>query len=309
MMYLQHFGLREVPFSITPDTAYFFSYGHYADALNTLLVALRSGEGFIKVTGEVGTGKTLLCRKLLNTLDKDFFTAYIPNPMVTPSGLLAGLATELGVTLSNRPYGQYQLQKLISDRLIELTAEGCKVVLCLDEAQAIPTDTLETLRLLTNLETEKYKLMQVVLFGQPELDDRLNTRQVRQLKQRISFSYRLEPIDREGLDSYVSHRLVVAGYQGGGLFEHGAMRTLYKCSRGIPRLINILSHKAMMAAYGRGDTTVDEQHMRLAVRDTEDAQLSRPPRRYWSWWLVAVTVLVSVIVFYWQGDRLPGVSL
>ncbi|MDZ7803679.1 MAG: AAA family ATPase [Thiohalophilus sp.] len=309
MMYLQHFGLREAPFSITPDTAYFFSYGHYADALNTLLVALRSGEGFIKVTGEVGTGKTLLCRKLLNSMDKEFVSAYIPNPQLSPYGLQAGLASELGIALSNRPYGHHQLQKMITDRLVELTSEGKKVVLCLDEAQAMPTETLETLRLLTNLETEKYKLLQVVLFGQPELDERLNTRQVRQLKQRITFSYRLEPIDREGLDSYVSHRLVVAGYQGGALFEHRAMRTLYKCSRGIPRLINILSHKAMMAAYGRGDTTVDEQHMRLAVKDTEDAQLSHPPRRHWPWWLAAVTVLVSVALLYWQGDRLQGVSL
>lgn len=307
MMYLQHFGLREAPFSLTPDTSYFFAYGHYADALNTLLVALRSGEGFIKVVGEVGTGKTLLCRKLLNTMDKDFVTAYIPNPMVTPSGLQAGLATELGVTLSNRPYGLYQLQKLITDRLIELTAEGKKVVLCLDEAQAMPIDTLETLRLLTNLETEKYKLLQVVLFGQPELDERLKSRQVRQLKQRITFSYRLEPIDRDGLDSYVSHRLVVAGYQGGALFELQAMRTLYKCSRGIPRLINILCHKAMMAAYGRGDTTVGQRHMRMAVRDTEDTQLSNPPRR-WPWWLAA-SALAAAALFYWQGDKMPGVSL
>jgi len=307
MMYLQHFGLREAPFSLTPDTSYFFAYGHYADALNTLLVALRSGEGFIKVVGEVGTGKTLLCRKLLNTMDRDFVTAYIPNPMVTPSGLLAGLATELGVTLSNRPYGLYQLQKMITDRLIELTGEGKKVVLCLDEAQAMPTDTLETLRLLTNLETEKYKLLQVVLFGQPELDERLKTRQVRQLKQRITFSYRLEPIDRDGLDSYVSHRLVVAGYQGGALFEHRAMRTLYKCSRGVPRLINILSHKAMMAAYGRGDTTVGQRHMRMAVRDTEDTQLSNPPRR-WPW-LLAATAMVVAMLFYWQGDKMPGISL
>ncbi|WP_416224192.1 ExeA family protein [Thiohalophilus sp.] len=306
-MYLQHFGLREAPFSLTPDTSYFFAYGHYADALNTLLVALRSGEGFIKVVGEVGTGKTLLCRKLLNTMDKDFVTAYIPNPMVTPSGLLAGLASELGITLSNRPYGLYQLQKMITDRLIELTGEGRKVVLCLDEAQAMPTDTLETLRLLTNLETEKYKLLQVVLFGQPELDERLNTRQVRQLKQRITFSYRIEPIDRDGLDSYVSHRLVVAGYQGGALFEHRAMRTLYKCSRGIPRLINILSHKAMMAAYGRGDTTVGQRHMRMAVKDTEDTQLSSPPRR-WPWWLAA-GAMAAAMLFYWQGDKMPGVSL
>ena len=296
-MYLQHFGLREHPFSITPDTAFFFSYGHYADALNTLLVALRTGEGFIKVTGEVGTGKTLLCRKLLNTMDQAFVTAYIPNPMLSPYGLQAAVAAELGIPLSNRPYGHHQLQKMITGRLIELNGEGKKVVLCLDEAQAMPTDTLETLRLLTNLETEKYKLLQVVMFGQPELDERLNLREVRQLKQRITFSYRLEPIDREGMNSYISHRLVVAGYQGGNLFEHKAKRILHKSSRGIPRLINILSHKAMMAAYGRGDNTVNDAHMRMAVKDTEDAQLSSSPRRRWPW-LLAIATLTGVALFY-----------
>lgn len=271
-MYLEHFGLKELPFSLTPDTEYFFSYGHYADALNTLLVALRTGEGFIKVTGEVGTGKTLLCRKLLNTLDDKFVTAYIPNPMVTPYGLLTAVAEELGGVI-DRHYGHHQLQKIITKRLIELTAEGRRVVLCMDEAQAMPLETLESLRLLTNLETEKHKLMQVVLFAQPELDDHLNRREVRQLKQRITFSYKLEPIDREGINSYISHRLVTAGYQGGDLFVAPALQKLYKSSRGIPRLINILSHKAMLVAYGKGDELVSKKHIQLAIKDTDDAQL------------------------------------
>lgn len=277
-MYLEHFGLTEPPFSLTPDTGYFFSYGHYADALNTLLVALKTGEGFIKVTGEVGTGKTLLCRKLLNTLDDSIVSAYIPNPMLTPYGLLTAMAEELGVSM-DRHYGHHQLLKMISGRLIQFTAQGKRVVLCMDEAQAMPIETLEALRLLTNLETEKNKLLQVVLFAQPELDDKLRRQEIRQLKQRITFSYTLTPIDRAGMASYVSHRLMTAGYQGGDLFSLAALQNLYRASRGVPRLINILAHKAMLAGYGKGDRVITPAHMHMAVKDTEDAQLHPHVRR------------------------------
>ncbi len=277
-MYLEHFGLTEPPFSLTPDTGFFFSYGHYADALNTLLVALKTGEGFIKVTGEVGTGKTLLCRKLLNTLDTGFVTAYIPNPMVTPYGLLTAVAEELGLNI-DRHYGHHQLLKMIAGRLIKFTADGKRVVLCMDEAQAMPIETLECLRLLTNLETEKNKLLQVVLFAQPELNDKLNCQEIRQLKQRITYSYTLAPIDRAGMGSYVSHRLMTAGYQGGELFSLSALQDLHKASRGIPRLINILSNKAMLASYGKGERLVTPVHMKMAIKDTEDAQLRPHLRR------------------------------
>ena len=277
-MYLEYFGLTEAPFSLTPDTGYFFSYGHYADALNTLLVALKTGEGFIKVTGEVGTGKTLLCRKLLNTLDEGFISAYIPNPMLTPYGLLTAVAEELGVNM-DRHYGHHQLLKMIAERLIQFTAEGRRVVLCMDEAQAMPIETMESLRLLTNLETEKNKLLQVVLFAQPELNDKLRLQEIRQLKQRITFSYTLAPIDRAGMASYVSHRLMTAGYQGGELFSLAALQNLYRASGGVPRLINILSHKAMLACYGKGDRQIGPLHMRMAIKDTEDAQLHPHMRR------------------------------
>ncbi|MCW9024827.1 MAG: AAA family ATPase [Gammaproteobacteria bacterium] len=305
-MYLEHFGLKELPFSLTPDTEYFFSYGHYADALNTLLVALRTGEGFIKVTGEVGTGKTLLCRKLLNTLEDKFVTAYIPNPMVTPYGLLTAVAEELGGVI-DRHYGHHQLQKIITKRLIELTAEGKRVVLCMDEAQAMPLETLESLRLLTNLETEKNKLMQVVLFAQPELNDHLNRREVRQLKQRITFSYNLDPIDREGIDSYVSHRLVTAGYQGGNLFVASALQKLHKSSRGIPRLINILSHKSMMVAYGKGDDSVTKKHILIAVKDTDDAQLR--PHFFSNLFFNNRWFTASILIAVCAGAIYPAVNL
>lgn len=290
-MYQEYFGLTEAPFSITPDTSYFYSYGHYSEALNTLLIAIRSGEGFIKVTGEVGTGKTLLCRKLLNTIEERFVTAYIPNPMLTPYGLQSAVADELGLDMS-RHYGHHQLLKMITDRLLELTAQGKSIVLCIDEAQAMPTETMEALRLLTNLETEKQKLLQVILFGQPELDERLNETNVRQLKQRITFSYQLKPIDREGMELYLTHRLSVAGYKGGNLFEFKAMNSLFKASRGIPRLINILSHKAMMSAYGQGTKYVDLNNMRAAIKDTEDAQLRSADKKKSGWLKLASGLFV-----------------
>ena len=296
-MYQEYFGLTEAPFSITPDTSYFYQHGSYSEALNTLLVALRAGEGFIKVTGEVGTGKTMLCRKLLNTVEARFVTAYIPNPMLTPYGLQSAVADELGLDMT-RHYGHHQLLKMISNRLLEITAEGKSVVLCIDEAQAMPVETMEALRLLTNLETEKQKLLQVILFGQPELDERLNDKDVRQLKQRITFSYKLKPIDRKGMELYLTHRLGVAGYKGGNLFEVSAMGRLFKASRGIPRLINILSHKSMMSAYGQGTKYVDSKNMRAAIRDTEDAQLRHADKTKLSRFFITTALLALFLSTY-----------
>jgi MSHA biogenesis protein MshM len=296
-MYQEYFGLTEAPFSITPDTSYFYAHGHYSEALNTLLVALRTDEGFIKVTGEVGTGKTMLCRKLLNTLESRFVTAYIPNPMLTPYGLQSAVADELGLDMS-RHYGHHQLLKMITNRLLELSADGKNVVLCIDEAQAMPLETMEALRLLTNLETEKQKLLQVILFGQPELDERLNEKNVRQLKQRITFSYKLKPIDRDSMALYLTHRLGIAGYKGGNLFEENAMSSLFKASRGIPRLINILSHKSMMSAYGEGIKYVDNKNMRAAIKDTEDAQLRHADKNKYIKFIVVAGILVASFLAY-----------
>ena len=292
-MYGAHFGLRELPFSITPDTSFFFAHASYREALNTLLVAARGGEGFIKVVGEVGTGKTLLCRKFLGALDAResalgasrgprategtsaaFTTAYIPNPYLEPMTLLLALADELGIKYPPNVH-QHQLLRHITLFLLDSYAEGKRVLLCLDEAQALPIETLEALRLLTNLETERRKLLQVVLFGQPELDVRLDHPSVRQLKQRITFACRLEPLTRAEFDLYLRHRLAVAGYQGPDLFGVRAVRRLYRASRGIPRLTNILAHKAMMAAFGEGVTRITDRHVKAAIADTEGARAAR----------------------------------
>ncbi len=270
-MYLEHFGLREAPFSLTPDTSYFFSCSGHQQALNVLLVALRSGEGFVKIVGEVGTGKTLLCRKLLDSLEGEFVTAYLPNPLLSPRHLHQAVAEELGLEV-RRDATVQELLKELTGRLIELGRAGRRVVLCIDEAQAMEDQSLEALRLLSNLETEKRKLLHIVLFAQPELDARLAQPGLRQLRQRIGFAHHLEPLDRKTLEAYVSHRLRVAGWEGGGLFRPRALRRLARASRGIPRLVNILCHKALLAAYGRGAGFIDDEAVRAAIADTEDAR-------------------------------------
>jgi MSHA biogenesis protein MshM len=278
--YLKHFGLRELPFGITPDTSYFFACRSIQEALNTLLIAVSNGEGFIKITGEVGTGKTLLCRKFLSTLGPHWVSAYIPNPNLEPRGLLLALAEELGV--GGDPIEPHRLEKELMQRLLDIARQGKRVVLCMDETQAMPLATLETVRLLTNLETEKRKLMQVVLFGQPELDRKLASEAVRQLRQRITFQHALKALAQSEVAAYVAHRLTIAGYSGSALFSDGALRSLHRASRGVPRLVNILAHKALLLVYGEGARLAESRHVRTAVEDTPSAS-----SRSWWWWKAA----------------------
>lgn len=284
-MYLEHFKLDEFPFTLTPNTLYYCGLPSHHEALNVLLISLRSGEGFIKIVGEVGTGKTLLCRLLLEYLEDDYFTAYIHNPDHSPQSLRLALANELGLN-PDRDVDQHTLLRLINERLLELHQQDKQVVLLLDEAQAMTYECLEALRLLTNLETKSKKLMQVVLFAQPELDAKLNTNELRQLKQRITFAYQLKPINFNELNAYLCHRLAKAGHTYGGMFTPKARRFLYKSSRGLPRLINILCHKALMVAYGRGDPVVSHQSMLRAIYDTP-AVYSQYSKLYpWLWLLL-----------------------
>lgn len=267
-MYLEHFKFKELPFTLTPNVNFFCHLKGHEEALKTVLFSLRSGEGFIKVVGEVGSGKTLLCRKLLASLEADFVTAYIPNPDLSPIELRKAFARELGIDPGSL-HDQHELLSHINNQLLNLHAANKRVVLLLDEAQALSTESLEALRLLTNLETETNKLLQVVLFGQPELDERLNQSSLRQLKQRISFSYYLPTLSRDDLDTYVFHRLATAGYTYGTLFTKKARDILFKSSAGVPRLVNILCHKALLVAYGRGDSRISHKIMRLAINDTD----------------------------------------
>jgi MSHA biogenesis protein MshM len=277
--YLKHFGVRELPFGITPDTSYFFACRSVQEALNTLLIAVANGEGFIKITGEVGTGKTLLCRKFLSTLGPSWVSAYIPNPNLEPRGLVLAFAEELG--LPGESGELHRLEKELMQRLLDIARQGKRVVLCMDETQAMPLATLEAVRLLTNLETEKRKLMQVVLFGQPELDRKLASESVRQLRQRITFHHTLKVFARHEVADYVAHRLTIAGYSGPALFSNGALSALHVASRGVPRLVNILAHKSLLLVYGEGGRQVERRHVRAAVEDTPSAS-----SRWW-WWKAA----------------------
>lgn len=276
-MYLQHFGLRELPFSLTPNTHFFLNMASYHKAYNMLMVSLVNAEGFIKIVGEVGTGKTMLCRKVLNTLEEDkenYVTAYIPNPVLSPKGLFLAFAEELDIEV-DQDVGHHRLLKTITEKLIEYSAQKKQVVLFIDEAHAMPEQTLEALRLLTNIETEQVKLFQVVLFAQPELDVLLGQPSLRQLRQRITFSFEIEALDREGTERYVSHRLATAGYNGPFLFSKRALDFLFKASDGIPRVINILSHKALMVGFGKGERSIQVDHVRSAAADTEGVSIPR----------------------------------
>ena len=292
-MYLQHFGLNEFPFAITPSTHLFFGSESSQEALNTLLVAIAMGEGFMKITGEVGTGKTTLCRKLLASLGDEYAMAYIFNPYLEPLALFIELATELGLP---RPQAldvsQHQVLNTLTRRVMELNAQGKRVVICLDEVQAMPIETLEALRLLTNLETENRKLLQVIIFGQPELDERLNHPSVRQLRQRITFHFRLKPLSKGEFNYYVHHRLAASGYRNGQLFTPAALWLLRRRSRCVPRLINILAHKAMLSAFGQGKRRVGWAEMRRASEDTDSVQ--KPRRLGYLAKLLGLAVLAGV---------------
>lgn len=288
-MYLYHFGLRELPFNLTPDTEFYCELPIYHEAMNVMRLAVESGEGFVKVIGEVGTGKTMLCRNLLNYLDGRAHCAFLPNPYLSPNELRFALAAELKIRVTKN-LDQYKLTQKIQNKIIKLHEQGLPVIVLVDEAQALPRETLEALRLFTNLETEKKKLLQVVLLGQPELDRRLAEPELRQLRQRVSFSTELKPLDEESIGIYLHHRLRAAGmtmerFPNAQVFEPSAIRTLAKLSRGIPRLVNIMAHKAMMLAFGRGEHQITSKHIRMAGKDTDDVTFN--------YWLIGLVAAIS----------------
>ncbi|MGB7540470.1 MAG: AAA family ATPase, partial [Burkholderiales bacterium] len=223
-------------------------------------------------------------------LDDNWVSAYIPNPNLEPKTLLLALADELGTKLDN-DLDQHRLIKALNLALLDFARQKKRVVVCLDETQAMPLDSLETLRLLTNLETEKRKLAQVVLFGQPELDEKLSQDSIRQLRQRITFQHHMGTLTREETDHYLSHRLAIAGYSGDSVFSPAAVKVIYRASRGVPRLINILASKALMLAYGEGGRKVTAQHARDATFDTP-ASFRFPAG--WLWLALACVAFSSI---------------
>ncbi len=295
LSYLAHFGLSAPPFGLTPDTDFFHASPPHQEALNTLLYALENGEGFIKIVGPVGTGKTLLCRTLLSRLPAHFQAVYLPNPALDPTGILFAVADELGFKLSGKE-ALFRVQKAIQLRLLDLARRDIHVVMIVDEAQAVSSESLEAIRLLSNLETEKRKLLTIVLFGQPELDAQLET--VPQLKTRISFHDRLRPLQADELASYLAHRLARAGYpaQATPLFGRRAVSVLHRASGGVPRVVNVIAHKSLMLAYGKGRQQVDPGEVRQAARDTLAA---RPSSRSATVFLAVLGGLAAIFVSAW----------
>jgi MSHA biogenesis protein MshM len=270
-MYLEHFSLQRLPFSLSPDPSFRVELPGFEDALAAVRRALEDGEGFIEVVGPVGAGKTLLCRELLAGLGDAFASAYIADPELTPRELLVELMREFGLPRSPRATAA-DLRHALREFALTHWEAGRSVVLLIDEAQAMPAPTLESLRLLSNVEPASRKLLQIVLFGQPELDAHLNRPALRQLRQRFTTRVTLEPIARSEVGWYVDHRLLAAGAWRPELFSEGARALLARGSRGVPRLVNVLAHKALIAACAAGSERVRRRHVALAVADTADAR-------------------------------------
>ncbi len=260
------FGIQDMPFSLVPNTRYYVALPSHNECFSMLLFAIAAGDGFSKVTGEVGTGKTLLCRRLLNSLnEKTHYSAYIPNPRLSPVELKRAVAKELQV----KDLGWVSDQNLLDEinkRLIDLAKQGKKVVLVIDEAQALPENSLEELRLLTNLETHSDKLLQIILLGQPELNARLAKYELRQLNQRFSARYHLQPLNFKQVRQYVEYRLQVAG-QSDSLFSWAALYEVHRLSGGIPRLINLLAGRCLMGCYSQNKKMVGVFTVKQAAKE------------------------------------------
>ncbi len=290
-MYLSHFGLDEPPFRITPHTEFFFDGANRGATLEALLYAITHDEGIVKVSGEVGSGKTMLCRVLMERLPKQVEIIYLSNPSLARDEILRAIADELKVDVdANRAT---LVLRALQEHLIKVHAQGHQVVVLIDEAHAMPLETLEEIRLLSNLETSRHKLLQIVLFGQPELDDNLNIPKMRQLKERITHSFRLEPLIRDDIAQYLMFRMRTAGYRGPDIFTKAAIRDLARASQGLTRRINILADKSLLAAFAENTHEVTAKHMKAAIRDSE---FRSAPRHSRTPWMVAAAVIAGIAI-------------
>jgi type II secretory pathway predicted ATPase ExeA len=298
-MYYGHFGLTQPPFRITPNTEFFFTGGNRGPILEALIYAISQGEGIIKVTGEVGSGKTMLCNMLQTRLPANVETAYIANPSVSPQEIVQAIAFEMHL-MPPRDAGHLELMQMIHAHLLERHSQGKQVVMFVEESQSMPIATLEEIRLLSNLETAHSKLLQIVLFGQPELEDNLRDTNIRQLRERITHSFRLSPLKRDEISAYLNVRLRVAGYRGPDLFSPAVIRAMAKASGGLTRRINLIADKAMLAAFAENTHTIRLKHVRAAIRDSEFSHYETPrPRRRMVFLVAAcgIGVLLGIALF------------
>lgn len=269
-MYLEYYHLTEPPFDITPNPRFLFYSPKHREAFNHLLYGIRERKGFVQLTGEVGAGKTTLCRAMLDQLNGSYSTALILNPALNPDQLMKAIATEFGLPIQTMGLDRLDTLALFNEFLLRLVDEGKDAVLIIDEAQDLPDEMLEQVRLLSNLETDNRKLLQIVLMGQPELRDRLNNHAMRQLRQRITVRYHLRPLSQEEVNEYIKHRLEVSGANGSGpFFTRPALWRIYKYSKGIPRLVNALCDKALLAGYVHQRRKIDYRTVGTAIRELE----------------------------------------
>lgn len=312
-MYLEHFGLSEPPFRITPQSDFFFSGARRGATLEALLYAIRHDEGIIKITGEVGSGKTMLCRVLMERLPAEFVTVYLAHPALSREDMIYTLAEELAIAVpgESRPA---HVMRLLQEHLVALYGAGKRVVVLIDEAHAMPAATLEEIRLLSNLETARHKLLKLVLFGQPELDQMLARPDLRQLKDRITQNFRLEPLPDSEMAAYLDFRMRAAGYRGPSVFTAAAIRRLGKASQGLTRRINILADKALLAAFAHGRHQVGPREVAAAIADADFAPLPahagvrRLGAGVWGWVSAAVMATLAVSLLWQQGLFSPGAA-
>ncbi len=303
-MYLEYFGLKEAPFRITPHTDFFFEGANRGATLEALLYAITHDEGIVKVTGEVGSGKTMLCRVLLERLPPHVETVYLANPSLSRDEILFALADELKINLATNRVSA--VLRALQEHLIAHYGEGKQVVVLIDEAHAMPAETLEEIRLLSNLESNRHKLLQIVLFGQPELDANLSRTEMRQLKERITHNFALEPLVRSDIAEYLRFRMRAAGYRGPDVFSAAAVRLIAKASLGLTRRVNILADKSLLAAFAENTHLVTARHVRAAVRDSD---FFRRPRHGWRWlWggALAATMAGAVSAAWYLYDSYAG---
>jgi MSHA biogenesis protein MshM len=299
-VYLEFFGLSQPPFKITPNTEFFFPGGNRGPILDALVYAITHGEGIVKLTGEVGSGKTMLCRMLEDSMPDTVETVYLANPSVEPGEILHAIAFELHLDIPHDA-SRLQVMQALQDYLLKRHEDGKQVVLFVEEAQAMPLATLEEIRLLSNLETQHHKLLQIVLFGQPELDELLTDPAIRQLRERVVHSFHLDPLNATDIRAYLNFRMRQAGYKGPDVFGPAAVREIARASLGLTRRINIIADKALLVAYTERTHDVSAKHVLAAAKDSEFVDFAVQGRQ--KTWLVGSGLLVAGLALGYVGAR------
>jgi len=305
-MYKDFYGLKENPFNLTPDPQFLYLSKKHADAFKNLIYGIKARKGFILITGEVGSGKTTICRALLNKLGKEVESALILNPHLPEKDLLGGIIEDLGMKREGE--SENELLEQLRNFLLKKLDEGDNVVIIIDEAQNLSIPVMEKIRLLSNLETEKEKLLQIILVGQSELEEKLKKTELRQVNQRIAVRYRLGPLKRGEIREYIQHRMRIAGSPGDLSFTGGAVGRVFKYSQGIPRVINLVWDRVLLAGYYGSTKRITARLVKTAIDDLRGDYFARFPGRGLIWLFFSLAVIIFGGSFLWSHGKIPGYS-